>query len=133
MQIKERSVGDVIILDLKGRLALGDGDETLKDKINSLVNRRQNRIVLNLAGVPSIDSAGVGELVRSLTTVTRRGGSLRLVNLTKRVTGQLVTAKLLRVFEPGGYAGGDDGADSPGVSASVRITLPNPAPEDDSD
>ena len=84
MQIEERAVGDVVVLDLKGRITLGEGDQLLKDKVNSLVNQGQKRIVLNLAGVPYIDSAGLGEIVGSYTTVSRQGGSLKLLNLTKR-------------------------------------------------
>ena len=60
MQIEERAVGDVVVLDLKGRITLGDGDQLLKDKVNSLVNQGNKRIVLNLGGVPYIDSAGLG-------------------------------------------------------------------------
>ena len=75
MQIEERAVGDVVVLDLKGRLTLGEGDELLKDKVNSLLNQGHKKIVLNLADVPYIDSAGLGEIVRTFTTVSRQGGS----------------------------------------------------------
>jgi len=99
MQIEERPVGDVIVLDLKGKVTLGDGDQLLKDKINSLVNQGQRKILLNLESVPYIDSAGLGEIVRTYTTVSRQGGSLKLVNLTKRITDLLSITKLLTVFE----------------------------------
>jgi anti-sigma B factor antagonist len=99
MQIEERAVGDVVVLDLKGRVTLGDGDELLKDKVNSLVNRGFKKIVLNLAEVPYIDSAGLGEIVRTYTTVSRQGGSLKLLNLTKRISDLLAITKLLTVFE----------------------------------
>ena len=99
MQIEERAVGDVVILDLKGKITLGEGDELLKDKVNSLVNQGHKKIVLNLAGVPYIDSAGLGEVVRTYTTVSRQGGSLKLLNLTKRITDLLAITKLLTVFE----------------------------------
>ena len=99
MQIEERSVGDVIVLDLKGKITLGEGDELLKDKVNSLVNQGHKKIVLNLADVPYIDSAGLGEVVRTYTTVSRQGGSLKLLNLTKRITDLLSITKLLTVFE----------------------------------
>jgi anti-sigma B factor antagonist len=99
MQIEERVVGDVTILDLKGKITLGDGDEALKDKINSLVLQNRRRILLNLAEVPYIDSAGLGEIVRTYTTVSRQGGQLKLVNLTKRITDLLSITKLLTVFE----------------------------------
>ena len=99
MQIEERVVNDVMILDLKGKITLGDGDEALKDKINSLVLQNKKRILLNLAEVPYIDSAGLGEVVRTYTTVSRQGGQLKLVNLTKRITDLLSITKLLTVFE----------------------------------
>ena len=99
MQIEQRAVGDVVVLDLKGKITLGEGDELLKDKVNSLVNQGQNKIVLNLAGVPYIDSAGLGEIVRTYTTVSRQGGQLKLVHLTKRITDLLSITKLLTVFE----------------------------------
>ena len=99
MQIEERVVGDVTILDLKGKITLGEGDEALKDKINSLVLQERRRILLNLGGVPYIDSAGLGEIVRTYTTVSRQGGQLKLVNLTKRITDLLSITKLLTVFE----------------------------------
>ena len=99
MQIEERAVGDVVVLDLKGKITLGEGDELLKDKVNSLVNQGKKKIVLNLADVPYIDSAGLGEVVRTYTTVSRQGGSLKLLNLTKRITDLLSITKLLTVFE----------------------------------
>ena len=99
MQIDERAAGDVTILDLKGRMTLGEGDELLKDKINSLIHQGQKKLLLNLEGVPYIDSAGLGEIVRTYTTVSRQGGNLKLVNLTKRITDLLSITKLLTVFE----------------------------------
>jgi len=99
MQIEERVVGGVTILDLKGKITLGEGDEALKDKVHSLVNQERKKILLNLEGVPYIDSAGLGEVVRTYTTVSRQGGSLKLVNLTKRITDLLSITKLLTVFE----------------------------------
>ena len=99
MQIEERVVGDVKLLDLKGRVTLGEGDELLRDKVNSLLNQGHKKIVLNLAEVPYIDSAGLGEIVRTYTTVSRQGGSLKLLNLTKRITDLLSITKLLTVFE----------------------------------
>jgi anti-sigma B factor antagonist len=99
MQIDQRAVGDVVVLDLKGRITMGEGDELLKDKVNSLVNQGHKKIVLNLAEVPYIDSAGLGEIVRTYTTVSRQGGSLKLLSLTKRITDLLAITKLLTVFE----------------------------------
>ena len=99
MQIEERIVNEVTILDLKGKITLGEGDEALKDKINSLILQNRKRILLNLEDVPYIDSAGLGEIVRPYTTVSRQGGQLKLVNLTKRITDLLSITKLLTVFE----------------------------------
>ena len=99
MQIEERVVNEVTILDLKGKITLGEGDEALKDKINSLILQDRKRLLLNLEGVPYIDSAGLGEIVRTYTTVSRQGGQLKLVNLTKRITDLLSITKLLTVFE----------------------------------
>ena len=99
MQIAERVVGNVTILDLKGKITLGEGDEVLKDKINSLIQQERKKLLLNLADVPYIDSAGLGEIVRTYTTVSRQGGQLKLLNLTKRITDLLSITKLLTVFE----------------------------------
>ena len=99
MQITERQVGDVMILDLTGKITLGEGDELLKDKVNSIVSQGRRKIVLNLAEVPYLDSAGLGEVVRAYTTVSRQGGSLKLLNLTKRITDLLSITKLLTVFD----------------------------------
>jgi len=99
MHIEERSAGDVTLLDLKGKMTLGEGDELLKDKINSLANQGKRKILLNLGDVPYIDSAGLGEIVRTYTTITREGGQLKLLNLTKRITDLLAITKLLTVFE----------------------------------
>jgi anti-sigma B factor antagonist len=99
MQIEERVVEGVTILDLKGKVTLGEGDEVLKEKINSLLLQDRRRILLNLGDVPYVDSAGLGEIVRTYTTVSRQGGQLKLVNLTKRITDLLSITKLLTVFE----------------------------------
>jgi len=99
MQISERAVGDVVVLDVKGRITLGDGDEVLKDKVNAVVTAGKKKILLNLADVPYVDSAGLGEIVRTYTTVSRQGGSLKLLNLTKRIEDLLSITKLLTVFD----------------------------------
>ena len=99
MQIDQRDVGDVAVLDLKGKMTLGEGDELLKDKVNSLLHQGRIKIILNLEGVPYVDSAGLGELVRTYTSVSRQGGKLKLLGLTKRITDLLSITKLLTVFE----------------------------------
>ena len=99
MHIHERAVGDVTIIDVNGRMTLGEGQELLRDKVNSLIQQGQKKLVLNLAEVPYIDSAGLGEIVRTYTTVSRQGGALKLLSLTKRIQDLLAITKLLTVFE----------------------------------
>ena len=99
MQIDERPSGDVMILDVRGKLTIGEGDELLKDKINSLIQQGHKKLILNLEGVPYVDSAGLGEIVRTSTTVSRQGGNLKLLNLTKRIEDLLSITKLLTVFD----------------------------------
>ena len=97
MQIDERTVGAVTVLDVKGQII--SGDMLLKDKINSVISQGLKKIVVNLAGVSYIDSAGLGELVGAYTTVTRGGGNLKLANLTKKTHDLLTITKLVTVFE----------------------------------
>ncbi|HKY20881.1 MAG TPA: STAS domain-containing protein [Vicinamibacterales bacterium] len=100
MQIAERSAGNVKVLDLSGPITLMKGDgQLLKDKINSLVHQGQKNILVNLADVTAMDSTGLGELVGAYTTVTKAGGSMKLVNLTKRLQDLLSITKLLTVFD----------------------------------
>ena len=99
MQIDERVVDGVTILDLKGKMTLGEGGELLKDKINSLIQQDKKRLLLNIEGVPYIDSAGLGEIIRTYTSVSRQGGKLKLLNLTKRIQYLLACTKLITVFE----------------------------------
>ena len=99
MTIEERPTGSVMILDLKGTLTIGDGDELLKDKINSLVQQGHTKLILNLADVPYIDSGGLGQVVRTYTTVKQHNGSLKLMNVTKRIEDLLAITKLLTVFD----------------------------------
>jgi anti-sigma B factor antagonist len=99
MQIEERQVGDVMVLDLAGKLTIGEGDELLKDKINSVILQGHKKLVLNLAEVPYVDSAGLGQMVSTLHTVNRQGGALKILNLTKRIQDLLSITKLLTVFD----------------------------------
>ena len=116
MQIEERAAGDVMVLDLKGKMTLGEGDELLKDKVNSLAMQGHRKLLLNLADVPYIDSAGLGEIVRTYTTISRQGGQLKLLNLTKRIEDLLSITKLLTVFET--Y---DNEADAVRSFSSARV------------
>ena len=99
MEIQERTLQDVVVLDLTGKLTIGEGDELLKERISNLIQQGHRKLLLNLEGVPYVDSAGLGEIVRTYTTVSRQGGELKLVNLTKRITDLLAITKLLTVFE----------------------------------
>ncbi|HEV3214424.1 MAG TPA: STAS domain-containing protein [Vicinamibacterales bacterium] len=99
MNISQRIVGNVAVIDLSGRVTLGEGTETLRDKINSLLNQGHRNLILNLSGVDYVDSAGLGEIVSSYATVRRNGGSLKLVGLTSRIRDLLSITKLLTVFD----------------------------------
>lgn len=99
MQIAERAAGSVKVLDLSGQITFTDGDQQFKDKIHSLVHQGHRNILVNLANVTHVDSAGLGELVAAYTTVTKAGGSMKLVNLTKRLQDLLAITKLLTVFD----------------------------------
>lgn len=99
MDIRERTVGSVIILDLEGKLISGDGNALLKDKVNSVLFQGQRNILLNLGGVSYVDSSGLGEIVASYTAVAKQSGQIKLLNLTKRVQDLLAITKLLTVFD----------------------------------
>lgn len=99
MNITERKSSDVTILDVEGKILLGEGDVQLKRKIDELLERSETKLLLNLANVPYMDSGGLGEIVRSYTTVKRSGGDLKLLNATKRISDLLTITKLITVFE----------------------------------
>lgn len=99
MQIDERTVGNVKVLDLTGQVTFTQGDTLLKDKIHSLVNQGHKNIIVNLGNVPYIDSSGLGHLVAAYTTVTNAGGKLKLMNLTKKLQTLMTMTKLLTVFD----------------------------------
>jgi anti-sigma B factor antagonist len=99
MTITERIIGDVAVVDIDGRVTFGEGAALLRDKINSLLHREHRKLLLNLAGVNYLDSAGLGEIVSTFATVRRQGGSLKLLGLTSRIRDLLSITKLLTVFE----------------------------------
>lgn len=99
MDIKERVVEGVSVLDISGKIVLGEGDIQIKDRIKDLLSDGQRRILLNLGDVSYIDSAGLGALISGYTTVKREGGQLKLVNLTKRIKDLLAITKLITVFD----------------------------------
>jgi len=99
MDINERIVEGITILDLNGKLTLSDGAQLLKDKSESLVFQGRKQIIVNLGAVPYIDSGGLGQLVACYTTLTRAGGRLTLLNLNKRNHDLLSITKLVAVFD----------------------------------
>jgi anti-sigma B factor antagonist len=99
LQIDSREVGHVSILDVQGRIVLGDEIHTLRDAVRRLVADGKKKIILNLADVDYLDSSGVGELVGCFTTVRNAGGELKLLNLTQKVQDVLHVTKLYTVFD----------------------------------
>jgi anti-sigma B factor antagonist len=99
MKATTRKVEGVHIIDLSGRITIGEGTVILRDAVRSLLQRGEKKILLNLADVSYIDSSGIGELVSSFTTFSNQGGKLKLLNLTKKVHDLLSITKLLTVFE----------------------------------
>ena len=99
VKLTSRQVGDVTVMDASGRITLGEGASTFREKIRELVNNNNKKILLNLGDVTYIDSSGIGELVSGFTTVTNSGGQLKLVGLSKRVKDLLQITKLYTVFE----------------------------------
>jgi anti-sigma B factor antagonist len=99
MKIETRTVGNVQILDCSGKITLGEGTMSIRNTVRDLVQSGQKKIILNLADVSYIDSAGVGELMSTYTTVVNNGGQLKLLNLTKRIRDTLAITKLLTIFD----------------------------------
>ena len=99
MQTATRHIGDVAVLDISGRITLGEGNVMLREIVRELVDKGNKKIVLNLSEVQYIDSSGVGELVKTHTTIRNQGGQLRLVNLNKRVNDLLQMTRLSAVFD----------------------------------
>ena len=99
MRTTTRYIGDVAVLDISGRITLGEGNVMLREIVRELADKGNKKIVLNLGEVQYIDSSGVGELVKTHTTVRNQGGQLRLVNLNKRVNDLLQMTRLSAVFD----------------------------------
>ncbi len=97
--VKARRLDDVVILDLSGRITIGEGTLILRDQIQKLLTAGDRKFLLNLSDVDYIDSSGLGELVTSFTTVRNQDGRLKLLNLTRRVQDLLQITKLLTVFD----------------------------------
>jgi anti-sigma B factor antagonist len=99
IKINSREVDGAVILDLNGRLVLGEGTILLREQVRALISKGQKKILLNLQAVPYIDSSGLGELVSAFTAARKEGGDLKLLNLTSKVHGLLQVTKLYTVFE----------------------------------
>ncbi|HET9839693.1 MAG TPA: STAS domain-containing protein [Candidatus Angelobacter sp.] len=99
MKANNRQVDGVTVVDMSGRITLGEGSVVLRDTIRDLIGKGQKKILLNLGDVTYIDSSGIGELVSAFTAVRREGGELKLLNLTKKVHDLLQITKLYTVFD----------------------------------
>jgi anti-sigma B factor antagonist len=99
LNIKERQGGDVTILDLSGKITIGEGSVQLREAVRNLLDGGKKNILLNLGDVSYVDSSGIGELVSSYTTTNNQGGQLKLLNLTRKIQDLLMITKLLTVFE----------------------------------
>ncbi len=99
MKIAKRKKGDVLILDLEGKILIGEGIDELRECINSAIKEKEAKILLNFDQVPYLDSTGLGEVVRSYTSVKKEGGTVKIVNLTNKVHDLLSVTKLITVFE----------------------------------
>lgn len=99
LDIKERQAGDVTVLDMDGKITIGEGSVALRSAIRRLLEEGKKKILLNLAGVGYIDSSGIGELVSSFTAINKEGGQLKLLKLTQKLQDLLAITKLLTVFD----------------------------------
>jgi anti-sigma B factor antagonist len=98
-KLNNRQVGDVTVIDISGRITLGEGSSVIRDEMRALTGKGNKKVLLNLGDVTYIDSSGIGELVTGYTTMTNAGGTMKLLNLTKRVKDLLQITKLYTVFE----------------------------------
>ncbi len=99
LNISERQAGDVTILDMSGKVTIGEGSVALRNTIRRLLGEGKKNILMNLGDVKYIDSSGIGELVSSFTAVNKEGGTLKLLNLTQKIQDLLAITKLLTVFD----------------------------------
>jgi anti-anti-sigma factor len=99
MKVNTRNAGGVEIIGLQGKITIGAGDSQLRETITSALNEGKQKLLLDMGGVTTIDSSGIGELVGAYTTVTNRGGKLKLLHLPPKVTDLLQVTQLITVFE----------------------------------
>ncbi len=110
MDVSKRQVGDVTILDLKGRITIGSGDMQLRSAVQELLNSGATKVLINMQNVSTIDSSGIGELVSVYTTAANRGARLKLTNLPAKVADILTITQLITVFDV--YDSEDEGVRS---------------------
>lgn len=99
LEIRERKIGQIVILDLTGKITIGDGSNKLRDEVNRLLEMGEREIILNFEGTTYLDSSGIGELISRHTTTKNQGGHLKLLKLPKKIRDLLLVTKLLGVFE----------------------------------
>jgi anti-sigma B factor antagonist len=99
LHVVEKLMGDVLVLDARGRITLGHETEVLRQELKDVVDAGHKRIILNLAGVDYVDSAGLGALVAGASSIRRAGGDLKLANLTDRIRGLMQITRLSTLFE----------------------------------
>lgn len=99
MKASNRTVDDVEIIEVQGKITIGAGDTQLREVITNAIDAGRNKILLDLGGVTTIDSSGIGELVGSYTTATNRGGKLKLLHLPAKLNELLHITQLITVFE----------------------------------
>jgi len=99
LEIKERHIGEIVILDLDGQIRIGGGSVMFRTTVRRLVEEGKNKILLNLAGVSNIDSSGLGELVSSHISLSKKGGEMKLIHLTQSLRELMTITKLLTVFD----------------------------------
>ena len=99
VKLTTRQVNEVTVIDVSGRITLGEGSSLLRDELRSLIGSNRRMILLNMADVSYVDSSGIGQLVAALTTVNSLGGQLKLLNLTKRLKELLQMTKVISIFE----------------------------------
>ena len=99
LKINTRDVGDITVIDLKGKVTIGAGDVELRDTVADLLDAGKLKLVLNMEKLKYMDSSGVGELVSSFTTVSNREGQLKLSNLSSKILDLLQITQLLQVFD----------------------------------
>ncbi len=99
MQINEKEVNGITVLEIHGKILMGEGDIAIKKKIDELLAKNTKNVILDLSSVPYIDSSGLGELIRCYTTMRKANGTLKLANVTDRIVDLLTITKLITVFE----------------------------------